>query len=197
MYDDNGLTCCGFHISGSALSADNLKLTAEFNQALGNRFLIVAAEAARMKSATGISEFARFLNDLVDKLAPYGMFPGYHAHNFDFATVDGEIAWNRLFGATRKEVIMQLDTGNCASGGGDPIAALRRFPGRAKSVHLKDNGGPEGSVIGEGELDWPTIFQLCDTQQPVEWYVVEEGSNDGLGFDIPRRSLEALRKMGR
>ena len=125
------------------------------------------------------------------------MFVGYHSHGFDFARVDGEIAWYRLFGATRPEVIMQLDNGNCAGGGGDPIAALRRFPGRARSMHLKEHGGPPGSVIGEGSMDWQETFRLCETTQNTEWYVVEEGSDDGSGFDIPRRSLEALRRMGK
>jgi sugar phosphate isomerase/epimerase len=111
--------------------------------------------------------------------------------------VDGEIAWDILFSNTAPDVIMQMDIGNCANGGGDPIATLRKFPGRAWSVHLKDYGaGPDG-VIGEGEADWPTIFQLCDTTQPVEWYVVEEGGADGLGFEVSKRSLEALRRMGR
>jgi len=92
---------------------------------------------------------------------------------------------------------MQMDIGNCAGGGGDPIAILRKFPGRARSVHLKDYGGGPESVIGEGVADWPEIFRLCETEHATEWYVVEEGHERGLGFDIPRRSLEALRRMGK
>jgi hypothetical protein len=63
-------------------------------------------------------------------------------------------------------------------------------------MHLKDYGKPD-CIIGEGVANWPEIFRLCDTTQPVEWYVVEEGGVDGLGFDVPARSLAALRKMGR
>ena len=84
------------------------------------------------------------------------------------------------------------------SGGGDPIGTLRKFPHRARSVHLKDFGGPSPeSVIGEGKADWAEVFRLCETAQNTEWYVVEEGSSDGNGFDIPRRSREALRRMGK
>jgi tRNA(fMet)-specific endonuclease VapC len=79
----------------------------------------------------------------------------------------------------------------------DPIATLRKFPGRARSVHLKDYGGGPDSVIGEGKADWPTIFQLLDAQHPVEWYVVEEGGADGLGYEVCGRSLKALRAMGK
>lgn len=197
MYDDNGLACCGFHIAPGALVGDNLQRTAEFNRVLGNRFLIVAGDSQRMSSVEGIGELAGLLNSAAEQLRDQGLFVGYHAHGFDAKTVDGEIAWYRLFTATDKDVIMQLDVGNYASGGGDPIAALRDFAGRARTVHVKDHGGPPDSVIGEGKLDWKTIFELCDTQHPVEWYVVEEGSRDGSGFDISRRSLEALKKMGR
>jgi len=92
---------------------------------------------------------------------------------------------------------MQMDIGNCAGGGGDPIGELKQFPGRARSVHLKDFGGPPGSVIGEGEADWEEIFDLCETQHNTEWYVVEEGGDDGMGFDVSKRSLEALKSMGK
>lgn len=196
MYDDLGLTCCGIHLAPIALS-DNLERTIEFNQILGNSFLIIAADKARMESVEGIGSLAALLNDTAEKLAPLGLACGYHAHGFDFAEVEGQVAWDRLFSQTAPEVIMQMDIGNCLSGGGDPIAMLRKFPGRARSVHLKDFGGPTDAVIGEGEADWDTIFELCDTLHPVEWYVVEEGGRDGLGFEIPRRSLAALRQMGR
>lgn len=197
LYDDNGLICCGIHLSTGALLGDNLSRTIEFNKTLGNRFLIIAMDKQRMSSAEGIRELAGILNDTAEKLRPEGMFTGYHAHGFDFARVGGEIAWDILFSNTRPEVIMQMDIGNCAGGGGDPIGTLRKFPNRARSVHLKDYGGPEDSVIGEGQADWPEIFRLCETTQNTEWYVVEEGSRDGLGFDIPRRSREALRRMGK
>ena len=197
MFDDNGLVCCGIHLATGALLGDNLARTIDFNQTLGNRFLIIAADKPRMSARNTIMELAGILNDTAGKLAPEGMYTGYHAHGFDFETVDGEIAWDILFSNTRKDVIMQMDIGNCAMGGGDPIGTLRKFPGRARSVHLKDYGGPPGSVIGEGKADWETIIRLCDAEHPVEWYVVEEGGADGLGFEVCGRSLQALRKMGK
>jgi sugar phosphate isomerase/epimerase len=197
MYDDNGLICCGLHMTTDALRGDNLARTIEFNRILGNRFLIVAWDQPRMSSVAGVMELAGILNAAAERLKAVEMFTGYHAHGFDFAVLEGQIAWDILFANTRPEVIMQIDIGNCASGGGDPIATLRKFPNRARSVHLKDFGGPPDSVIGEGQADWPEIFRLCETEQNTEWYVVEEGRSDGTGFDIPRRSLEALRRMGK
>ena len=197
MYDDNGLKCCGIHLSTGALMGDNLSRTIELNQELGNRFLIIAADKDRMSSRDTIMELAGILNGVAEKLHPLGMLTGYHAHGFDFEKVGEETAWEILFSNTRDEVVMQMDIGNCAGGGGDPIAMLRKFPGRARSVHLKDYGGGPGSVIGEGKADWEEIFRLCDTLHHPEWYVVEEGEREGVGFDVSQRSLEALRRMGK
>jgi sugar phosphate isomerase/epimerase len=197
MLDDNGLACCGMHLSTGALLGDNLARTVQLNQALGNRFLIIAMDKERMSCEAGIQKLAGILTDTAAKLKPHGMLTGYHAHGFDFARFGDLTAWDILFASTPAEVVMQLDIGNCANGGGDPIAILRQFPGRARSLHLKDYGGPPGSVIGEGKADWAEIFRLCDTIHKPEWYVVEEGGKDGFGFDVSRRSLESLRRMGR
>jgi sugar phosphate isomerase/epimerase len=196
MYDDHGLKCCGIHLTPVALR-ENVERTIEFNRILGNNFLIIAADKQAMGSVAGIADLAGVLNRSAEKLAPLGMFSGYHAHGFDFAVVDGESAWDRLFKQTKPEVIMQMDVGNCMSGGGDPIATLKKFPRRAKSVHLKDYGAPQGGVIGEGQADWPEVFRLCEQTQGTQWYVVEEGEKDGIGFGVPRRSFEALRRMGK
>lgn len=197
MLDDNALRCCGMHVSTDALLGDNLQRTIELNRTLGNRFPIIAMDPRRMGAVETIGELADILNDVSVKLDAEGMFTGYHAHGFDFVQFDGRTAWDILFSSTRDEVIMQMDIGNCAGGGGDPIAILRKFPGRARSVHLKDYGAPEGGVIGQGQADWQEIFSICETSQPTEWYVVEECDAEGMSFDIPARSFEALRGMGK
>jgi sugar phosphate isomerase/epimerase len=196
MYDDAGLNCCGFHLATGALMGDNLARTVEMNQILGNQFLIIAADKQRTSSIDGVKELAEILNGAAEKVAAQGMFVGYHAHPFDFTDLDGETGWDRLFSATDEQVIMQLDIGNCANGGGDPIAILKKFPNRARSLHLKDHGGAPDSVIGEGMADWQTIFDLVENSQNTEWFVVEEGGREGLGYDVSARSLAALRAMG-
>jgi sugar phosphate isomerase/epimerase len=197
LYDDAGLACCGMHLRTEALMGDNLSRTIELNQELGNRFLIIAADRGRMSAVESIMELAEILNGVAEKLQPLDLLTGYHAHGFDFVKFDGETAWEILFSNTREDVVMQMDIGNCAGGGGDPIAMLRKFPGRARSVHLKDYGGGPGAALGEGKADWDEVFRLCDTLHHPEWYVVEEGEREGAGFDIPTRSLEALRRMGK
>jgi sugar phosphate isomerase/epimerase len=196
LFDDSGLACCGMHVSTDAITGDRLERTMELNQTLGNRFVIVAMDKQRMSSVDTIEELAGILDRASERLGAQGMFAGYHAHGFDFADVEGEVAWYRLFEQVGKDVIMQLDVGNCAGGGGNPVEVLRKFPGRARSVHLKEYGKPD-AVIGEGDADWAEIFRLCEHEHGTEWYVIEEGSKDGIGFEICSRSLAALKRFGK
>ena len=197
VYDANGLKCCGIHLQTQALLGDNLQRTIELNKTLGNRFLIIAADSERMATLSGIQELAGILNNAAEKLAPEGLFCGYHAHGFDFKTVEGDTAWNHLFRRTTQDVIMQMDVGNCANVGGDPYAPLREFVGRARTVHLKEWGAPNNPVPGEGKGDWPEIFRLCEELHKTEWYVVEQEDESGIGFKTPARALAALRAMGK
>src|SRR5262245_58264910 len=47
LLDDVGLKCCGTHIQLDTLQGDNLSKTVEFNQTLGNKYLIVASRPGK------------------------------------------------------------------------------------------------------------------------------------------------------
>jgi sugar phosphate isomerase/epimerase len=194
LLDDHGLVACGTHTPYESVLGDRLKETVEFNRVLGNHFLIVPWMEG--KSKQDWLDKARLFNEIADKVKPDGMWVGYHAHAHDFQKFDGVSAWDLFFGNTKPEVIMQLDTANCCDGGADPVAVLKQYPGRARSIHLKAHGGGPEAVIGEDKIDWPAIFGLCETQGKTQWYVLEhESSKDPL--NAVERSFEALRKMGK
>ncbi len=174
--------------------ADKLDETIEFNQVIGNRFLIVPWMQAKSKQEW--LDKAKLFNDLADKLKGRQMWIGYHAHAHDFEKFDGETAWDIFFGGTQPAVIMQLDTSNCCDGGADPVAVLHKYPGRVRSIHIKAHGGGDDAVIGEDKVNWPQVFEFCETVGKTEWYVVEhESSKDPV--TAVTRSFEALRKFGK
>jgi sugar phosphate isomerase/epimerase len=194
LLDDNGLKCCGTHTALETITGEALKATADLHRVLGNRFLIVPSLTA--KDAAGWVDLAKTFNETVEKAKGLGMRIGYHAHAHDFQKFDGVPAWDIFFGNTRQDVIMQLDTGNCLAGNGDPVAILKKYPGRSTTVHLKEHGGPANAVIGQGVVPWAAVFDACESTGGTEWYIVEhETGPDPLG-NI-RGCLEGLRKMGR
>jgi len=195
LLDDNGLVACGTHTPYESVQGDKLKETVEFNRTIGNKFLIVPW-MNEAKSKQEWLDRAKLFNEIADQLKPEGMWVGYHAHQHDFKQIEGVTAWDLFFGNTKAEVIMQLDTSNCCEGGADPVAVLKKYPGRARSIHIKAFGGGPDAVIGEDKVDWPAVFAFCETKGKTQWYVLEhESGKDPL--DAVRRSYAALKKMGK
>jgi sugar phosphate isomerase/epimerase len=192
LLDEYGLKCCGMHLELKALSSDNFSRTVENNRILGNEYLNVAAAQEKMKSEQTIAELAQLLNDASGRARPLGMRVGYHAHPFDFVRINGRYAWEILFRQTQPEVTMQMDVGNTLAGQGDPIAMLKQFPGRTKTIHLKEHA----DITFESDY-YKEVFALCESSAGTRWYIVEMGSPEGIGFDIPRDALGKLRRLGK
>jgi sugar phosphate isomerase/epimerase len=194
LLDDNGLVACGTHTPWESVQPDKLKDTVEFNRTIGNKFLIVPWMEGKTKQDW--LDKAKYFNEIAEKVKPEGMWVGYHAHAHDFNLFDGISAWDLFFGNTTSEVVMQLDTSNCRDDGADPVAVLKKYPGRARSIHIKASGGGPEAVIGEDEVKWQEVFEFCETKGGTQWYVLEhESSKDPL--EAVRRSYAALKKLGK
>jgi sugar phosphate isomerase/epimerase len=211
MLDEAGLVCCGWHTPWAAVQDDRLEETIALNRAVGNPYVIIPGIPRQLTtSREDWLKLAEFFNGLARRLAPHGMFTGYHNHHLEFQELDGEPPWDTFIGHTDKGVIMQLDLGNAARGGADVVDVLRRYPGRARSVHLKpysfravredpqhDPNAGFRPVIGEDDLDWGEIFRICETSGGTDWYVVEYESDAYPPLEAVERCLKALRAMGK
>jgi len=196
LLDQSGLKCCGTHIGLGTLTGDALKGTVEFNKTLGNPFLIVSSMPVP-NTVQGAIDVAKRFNEIAAEVKPERMRVGYHAHGGDFKKIEGQTFWDVFFSNTGPEVVMQLDIGNCIGGGGDPYAILKKFPGRSATIHLKEHGGKRGAPVGEGDVKWNEIFQLCETPGGTDWYIVEQESYAGGPLDSVKACIQNLRKMGK
>jgi len=198
LLDENKLRCCGTHIGLNTLLGDELTKTVEFNKTIGNRYLIVSYMGEdRMGSVEKVKETAKLFTELAEKVRPERMRVGYHAHGGDFKKLGDKTAWEIFFANVGPDVTMQLDIGNCLGGGGDPYKMLKEFPGRSATIHLKEHGGKPGAAVGEGEVKWPEVFQLCESTGNTRWYIVEQEAYSGAPLDSVKKCIENLKKMGK
>lgn len=197
ILDDFNLKVAGSHLGINTLLGDEFKKTVEFNAILENKFLIVPALPPEYtKTKEGWLKAVETINEISEKLKPYNMKVGYHNHDIEFKPIDGEIPWDIFFQNASKDVIMQLDVGNAMHGSGDPIEILKKYPGRAVTVHLKEFPFT-APAIGEGEVKWEEIFNLCETIGGTQWYIVEYETPGRPPLESVRRCIENLRKMGK
>jgi len=200
MLDDFGLKCCGAHVGIETLLGDELAKSIEFHKTLGNKFLIVPGLPRQYtESKEAWLRTAALMNEIADKLEPEGMFTGYHNHHTEFQPLEtGELPWDVFFSNTSPKVVMQFDVGNARHGGADAAVFLRRYPGRALTVHIKEYSATnDKALIGEGDINWSEIFQLCETIGGTQWYIVEQESYAYPPLECVDRCLKNLRAMGK
>ena len=199
LLDENGLKSCGMHMGLGALQGDAFDKTVATHKQIGTPYLIIASlPHEKLASVPAIAETGKMFNALSERLKPHGMQIGYHCHGGDFAKVDGRTAWELFGESTQADVLLQLDLGNCLGGGGDPIAMLKKFPGRSVSLHMKDYGGKPGAVFGEGTVNWTEVFQICETTGGTKQYIIEEEGRAGPeALEDVRRALQNFHKLGR
>jgi sugar phosphate isomerase/epimerase len=200
LLDNVNLTCVGSHIRPfDSLLGDNLSKTIEFNRVLGNQTLIVPELPEKYtKTRQGWREAADLFGELADKLKPHGMRIGYHNESVEFKPLDAERPWDTFFSRAKKEVGIQLDVGNAAAGGADPVALLKKYPGRVMSLHAKAfSKAKPNALIGDDELPWQQIFRVCETSAGVKWYIIEYESDLYPPLVAVQKSLLVMKRWGK
>jgi sugar phosphate isomerase/epimerase len=212
ILDRNGLKAVGYHIGGlNTMTDDALKRTIEANQIIGNTrlgvsFTVAGGGAFDPNAATTTAtkkqweDIADTFSALAAKLKPQGMQTYYHCHRADFARINGETTWDIFFNRVSKDVFMQVDLGHMGTAGVDQVAEMKKFPGRAKTVHVKPANGGDGRLVGDpndGNLaKWPAIFAACEDKAVggTEWYILEY---DGGAMDQVERTAARLKQWGK
>lgn len=133
----------------------------------------------------------------------HGLVLQYHNHDFEFVKIDGEYALDRLYREVPADYLQtQLDTCWVNVGGEDPAAYLRKYTGRAPTVHLKDFvGGKSDNMyaligiddgenkkaeatkfelrsVGAGIQDFPAILKAAH-EVGSKWIIVEQDMPHG------------------
>ena len=196
--DAAGLKACGFHHRLSELQGDTLAASVAFNQAIGNRNLIIRSlPPAVYTSADLLKKTAQEVNDVAARLKAHGMRVGYHNHATDFGRLDGEYWWNRFADQTSKDVILQFDTGNASEMEGvRPQVLIKRNAGRTISMHVKPFSKKDpNAYLGADELDWPAIMTAAETVGGIEWYIIEYEKEGVPPLESLKANLELFKKL--
>ncbi len=200
MLDDNNLKTCSDHIHVFALQGDQFERTVELHQTLGNK-LVTLSDLTGIRGNRRTAQYwidaAKQMNELAEKLKPYGMRLGLHNHTAEFVRVeDGRVPWEIIFDTTSKEIAQQLHIGGVLAGGLDPADYLKRYAGRTLTMHMVDwAAGKKGLLLGEGEVKWSQIFELAETVGGIEWYIVEQETYPFPPLESVEKSLTNLRKL--
>jgi sugar phosphate isomerase/epimerase len=192
--DASGLTAPATHVMLSA-ELEGWDQTLEAAGVIGHGYVIVPWIAVEERTLNGYRRVAQRFNRAAERARAAGVVFGYHNHDFEFQTVDGQIAYDVLLAETDPELVkMELDLFWIRKGGQDPVAYFERHPGRFHTVHVKDMDR-EGKMVdvGKGTIDFAAIFRHMD-QAGIRHFFVEHDS-PADPFDSIRASYEHLSQL--
>jgi sugar phosphate isomerase/epimerase len=196
--DAVGLKACGFHHAIGELRGDKLKASIEFNQAIGNRNLIIRSLPREVYTSKELlAKTAAEVNEIAEKLKPAGLRVGYHNHSLDFNKFGEDYWWNLFADQTNKNVILQFDTGNASEMQGvTPVDFLKRNKERTVTMHVKpfSRKNPD-AYLGDDELDWKQIMTVVESMGGLEWYIIEYERAAFPPLEALKANLERFKKM--
>ncbi|MDF2988633.1 MAG: xylose isomerase [Eubacterium sp.] len=150
------------------------------------------------RTREGYSRFARDASILGKKLSANGLKLIYHNHDFEFKKFDLITGLDILINESTPDCLgFEIDTYWVQAGGGSPVQWLKKVAGRIDVVHFKDmahvDGKQEMAAVGEGNLDWLSIIQVC-RENKVKWYAIEQDVCPRNPFDCLSSSLNYLQQ---
>jgi sugar phosphate isomerase/epimerase len=161
---DAGLSCPSCHFGFGELK-DNLDDRIEFAKQLGLTQMICSTfwlpKTAVLKDYL---DAADQLNLAAAKIKKAGMQAGFHNHEFEFATLDGQLIYDALMSRFDHDLVkMQFQT-EVINLGYKAAAYFNKYPGRFISSHLSDWTADKKEVpIGQGIIDWKEFFAAAKT----------------------------------
>lgn len=194
-----GLQCAGAHMHLDQLADNRFAATTTFYQTLGCTNLIISMDA-RGASTAGSAQMSKELSALSARLAGLGMRIGYHNHAQEFAGAVGSTPWDVIATNTPNAAILQQDVGWTTFAGKDPVAYVRKYPGRTVSTHFKAKlaeGSTGTPIIGQDGTDWAGLASAVRQVGGTDWIIIEqEEYPNGMGqLESVAASLKGLRAV--
>jgi sugar phosphate isomerase/epimerase len=194
--DDLSVRCYSTHNDRESFTPAGINKAIELNQILGARY-IVMAWPGEPKTADDWKKVADTLNQANDAMKSHGLHAGYHNHDAEWKPVGGQKPLEIIASNTDKSVALQLDVGTCLETGNDPVAWVKKNPGRIRSLHLKDWSPQNGYrvLFGEGVAPWAELLAAAEATGGAEYFLIEQEGSRYPEMETVRRCLHAYHAL--
>lgn len=167
----------GLHVTSAHAplpTRDNIAELAALTLASGSDRIICAGTGAeQFGTSADIAERIATFNIANVLAKAHGLRFGLHNHWWEFATVDGRLAFDTLLGGLDDDIFLELDTYWIQTANVDAANYVAQQAPRTPLLHIKD--GPatlNGAMVavGKGVMDVPGVIAAAHS---AEWLIVE------------------------
>lgn len=163
----------------------------------GQEYLICSTMPTSGQTVDNYQEVADTFNKAGEQCKSRGIKFGYHNHEYEFDTVDGQVLYDILLKNTAPGLVhMELDLGWVVAAGKKPDDYFNRFPGRFPLWHLKDMNLTEkkSTEFGKGQLDIPAILK-SHKKSGLKYFFIEQEEYGKSAFDSLEYDIQYYKKV--
>lgn len=190
-----GLRAPSTHIGADAF--DNLNALFDEAHTLGHEYVVLASlpYAPGQSTPDDYRRWADRLNEAGRQARARGLWMAFHDEAYDFRTVDGQQLYDILADRTDPSLVrLQLDTGNAAVGGRDPVELMRKYGSRYYLFHIKDApsiGAKTDTELGKGVVNFRQILASISDIDDKHLFVEQE-TYPGAPLDSAKRDYQYI-----
>ena len=191
--NDAGLAVAGCHVSYLALESDVERVIAEA-QILGTRHVICSSWPKGLAvTRANCESIGAGLRTAGSRLRAAGLQLSFHNHAHELEVVGGRTGLEWIVPPDGgDELTVELDVYWLQFAGQSPAAALTRYGGLCRLVHLKDRYS-----LGSGPVDFPEVFAAIDVIPPLDWLIVEQEEFLKAPLESVQDCLEQMKRWNR
>ena len=193
--DSLGLRAPSTHIGAEAF--DHLDALFDEAHVLGHQYVVLASLPYEPGQSTpdDYRRWADRLNEAGRQARARDLWMAFHDEAYDFRTVDGQQLYDILADRTDPSLVrLQLDTGNAAIGGRDPLDLMRKYGSRYYLFHIKDApsiGSKTDTELGKGVVNFREILaSIPDIDD--KFLFVEQETYPGAPLDSAKRDYQYI-----
>ena len=193
--DARGLKYSGTHVAMSG-KPDMGKVLDYLHQVGGNYVCNSGIMEWNKPNLQHFKEGIQKVNEYARQCKAAGVYFTYHNHAFEFDKVDGDrrgmdvlidgIDWSN------DHVGLCMDVAWIWRGKDDPASFLERHADKIRYLHLKDTDDADWKELGQGKLDWASIFKVLPKLTKCAYAAIEQDQTDK---DDPLVSVDISRKF--
>ncbi|MGB3152650.1 MAG: sugar phosphate isomerase/epimerase, partial [Maribacter sp.] len=188
---------------GMILQSGHVQLDGNFDKTIeaavtsGQEYLICSSMPSDGQTIDNYKRVAEDFNKAGEACNKVGIKFGYHNHEYEFESENGEVLYDVLMDNTEPDLVhMELDLGWVIVAGRDPLDYFEKYPGRFPLWHLKDMNmvKKESTELGKGGLDIPSVMKH-KTLAGVEHIFIEQEEYESTPFESMKHNMDYLNNL--
>lgn len=168
---------------GMNLTSGHVALDKKFDKTMeeavasGQEYLICSSLPSKGQTVDNYKKVAEAFNNAGEQCKKLGIKFGYHNHEYEFETDNGQVLYDVLMDNTEADLVhMELDLGWVIVANKDPLEYFKKYPGRFPLWHLKDMNmiNKESTEFGKGALDIETMMAHAEASGVAHIFIEQE-----------------------